>query len=305
MAATTSPATTPLRLTRGRRAALAVGVPVCLALVGSTGLSLVANFAEGSYPVSYTAPATTKALTLNMDGRLTITSTTASRATLTGTARYTFIRPALTEHAADGDTAVGYDCTIPVGNCELDAAVTIPATVTTLTAHSGSGDATVTGTTGPVTLSTGDGNLNIGHASGPLTLNTDSGNIQVSAITSATLSASSGQGDIRATGVTSATITANTDSGSIDGSGITTTAITASSGNGDIYITFAGAPPRDIRVNTDSGNIVLLLPPGSTKYDVKANTDNGSVSKQLPQAASSDHVITASTGNGNITISQQ
>ena len=310
---TTGPPTTgsratkgPLRPTRGRTAALVIGVPVCLALIGSAGLSLLASFAEGTYPVSYTAPATTRALTLNVDGKLTIRPAAAGPATLTGTARYAFVRAALTEHTAGTDTTVGpYHCPIPFGNCEFDATATVPATITTLTATSGSGDATVTGTAGPVKLSTGDGNLSVSHASGPLTLNTASGNIQVSAVKSATLSASSGNGDIRATGITSATIAANTDSGSIDESGVTATTLTASSGNGGIEIAFTGAPPRNVRVNTDSGNITLLLPPGSTRYHVTANTDSGSVDDRLPRNTSSGNVITATSGDGNITLLQQ
>jgi hypothetical protein len=295
---------TSFPMTRGRRAALIVGVPVCLALVASTGFSLVANLGEAKYPVNYTAPATTTALTLNVTGQLTIKPTTARQATLTGTAKYSVVRAALAEHTSGGTTTLGYGCAFPSGDCELDATVAVPATVTTLTAHSGGGDASVTGTTGPVKLSTGDGNLTVGHASGPLTLNTDSGSIQVSAIRSAALSASSGDGNIQATGVTSTTITASTNSGNIGGSGIATATITASSGDGDIEIAFTGVP-RDVRVNTNSGNITLLLPPGPTQYDVTASTDQGRVSDTLPRNTSSTHVITATSGAGDITISQQ
>jgi hypothetical protein len=302
---TGSPRTTgPLPLTRGRRVALAIGVPVCLLLVAYTGFGVVANFAEGKYAVSYTAPASTRALNLNVTGQLTIKPTAASQATLTGTARYSFVRAALAEHTSAGATSLGYGCEFPVGDCELDATVTVPATVTTLTASTGSGNATVTGTTGPVKLSTGDGNLSVSHASGPLTLSTDSGSIAVSAIRSATLFASSGDGSIQAAGVTSATITENTDSGNVDESGIVTTTITASSGDGNIEIALTGVP-GNVRVNTDSGNITLLLPAGATGYDVTASTDQGSVSDTLSQQKSSGHVITATSGNGDITLGYQ
>jgi hypothetical protein len=300
MAATTG----PFPMTGARRAALVIGVPACLLLVACTGLGFVADFAEGRYPVSYTAPASTKALTLNVTGQLTIKPTAASQATLTGTARYSVVRAALAERTSADTTTLGYGCEFPVGDCALDATVTVPATVTTLTAHSGGGNATVTGTTGPVNLSTGDGNLSVGHASGPLTLNTDSGSIQVSAIRSAALSASSGDGDIQAAGVTSTTVTADTDSGNIDGSGISAATINASSGDGDIVIKFTSVP-GDVRVNTNSGNITLLLPAGTTRYDVTASTDQGSVSDTLPRNASSTHVITATSGNGSITLSEQ
>lgn len=311
-AASPSPVTTgsprtvrPLPLTRGRRAALAIGVPVCLALVGWTGLSVLANFAEGSYLVDYPVPAATRALTMNVTGELTIRPTPAGQASLVGTARYPFVRAALSEHITGRSTTLGYQCAIPVGDCGLTATVAVPATVTALTAHSGSGNATVTGTTGPVTLSTGSGDLSVSNVLGPLALNTDSGNIGVSAIKSPTVSTSSGNGDIRASGVTSATMNANTDSGSITGSGITASAFTASSGNGDITITFTGTPPRDVRVNTNSGNVTLILPPGNTKYHVTAHTDSGAVNDSLPQGESATNEITATSGSGTIILEQQ
>jgi Putative adhesin len=308
MAVTSATSDTSFRMTGGRRAALFAGVPVCLALVAGLAFSLVADVGEGRYPVHYTAPAGTRALTLNVTGQLTIRPAAAGQATLSGTAVYSLARSKVTESTTSAGTAIGYHCPLPLGNCELDATVTVPPTVTALTANSGGGDATVRGTTGPVKLSTGDGNLSVSHASGPLTLNTGSGGIQVSAISkSATLSASSGDGSIQATGVTSTTITANTDSGSITGSGIATDTITASSGDGSIEIRFSSIP-GNVRVNTDSGNITLVLPPSHTVYHVTANTDSGNVSDTLPKSQRNDsapNTITASSGSGNITISQQ
>jgi hypothetical protein len=302
MAVTSAPS---FPLTGGRRAALLLGVPVCLALVAGTGFSLIGDVGEGRYPVSYAAPAGTKALTLNVVGQLTIRPTTAGQATLTGTAKYSLARSKLTESTTDSGTTIGYRCPIPTGDCELDATAAVPATVTTLTANSGSGDETVASIKGPVKLSTGNGNLSVSHTSGPLTLNTGSGSIAVSASDAATLSASSGNGDIQASGVTSTTITANTDSGSISGTGIATDTITASSGNGDIQITLTSVP-GNVRLNTNSGNITLFLPPGSTTYHITANSLSGSVSDAtVPQSTSSQHVITATSGSGNISIIQQ
>jgi hypothetical protein len=306
--ATSIPAPAPapsFPLTGGRRAALLVGVPVCLALVAGTGFSLIGDFGEGRYSVSYAAPASTTALTLNVVGQLTISPTTAGKATLTGTAKYSLAPSKLTESTTGSATTIGYRCPIPTGDCELDATAAVPATVTTLTASSGAGDATVTGITGPVKLSTGNGDLSVSHTSGPLTLNTGSGSIAVSASKSTVLSASSGNGDIRAKGVTSTTITANTDSGNISGSFIGTDTITASSGNGDIQITLASVP-GNVRLNTNSGNITLILPPGGTRYRIAANSLSGSVSDAtILQSPSSQHLITATSGSGNVSIVQE
>jgi len=331
-------------MTRGRRVALAIGLPVCLVLVAGTAFSLAGDIGMGRYPVNYAVPAGTKALTLNVDGQLTIRPATAGQAaTLTGTAKYSLVRSKLSESTTSSGTTIGYRCPIPTGDCELDATVTVPPTVTTLTANSGAGDATVTGTTGPVNLSTGDGNLSVSHASGPLTLNTASGSIDVKASTPATLSASSGDGNIQAEGVSAKAITANTNSGSIEVSDITSPAlsassgdgniqaggvsakaitantnsgsiswsgiaadkITASSGSGGIQITFTSVP-ANVRVNTNSGSITLVLPRGGTAYHIYANTLSGTVSDgTIPTVDSSGHVITATSGSGDISITEQ
>jgi hypothetical protein len=301
MAATTA----PLPMTAGRRAALVIGVPVCLLLVAAISASVVADLGVGSFPVSYRAPAATSALTVNVTGQLTIKPTAAHQATLVGTARYSIVRSSFTEHFSGGTATLGYGCPFPAGECELDATLAVPATVTALTANSGAGDATVTGTKGPVNVSTGSGDLSVTHTAGPLTLNTNSGSIQMSAIKSTALSASSGAGNIQADGITAKTIFANTDSGSIDESGITTTAINASTGNGSVRIVLAGVPDN-VRLNSNSGAITLVLPAGPTEYHVMANTDSGTVSDGgIPQNTSSSHVITASSGSGDITITEQ
>ena len=56
----------PPRMTPGRWVALAVAVPVALALIGWTGFSLVASVAQGSYPFSYTLPVHDGQLALNV-----------------------------------------------------------------------------------------------------------------------------------------------------------------------------------------------------------------------------------------------
>ncbi len=266
MAATMSPEITgPLPLTRCRRTALAIGVPVCLLLIAGTGLSLVADFGQGHYPVSYTAPASARSLSLTVAaGQLTVRPAASGRATLTGTARYSIIRSALSARTVSGATALRYHCPVPAGDCALDAALSVPGAMP-VSANTDGGNATVTGTTGPVTLSSG-GDLSADRTSGPLTMKTDGGTI-------------------RATGVRSASVTTST-------------------GGGSIEMVFTSVP-HDVRVNTSGGDITLVLPPGTTPYHVTAHTAGGSVSDTLPQNTSSSHVITATSGGGNITIRQQ
>jgi Toastrack DUF4097 len=300
---TVSPQTTdPFPLTRGRIAALVIGVPLCLLLVAYSGFDLLANFGQGRYPVSYKVPASARSLALNVAaGHVLIKQTASSQATLTGTARYSLVRSKVTESTANGQTAVGYRCYIPVGDCELDATVNIPAGLP-VTADTGGGDVTVTGTAGPVKLSTGGGDIAADHTTGPLTLNTSGGDISAAAISSATMTATTGGGNIDATGLNSTTVTARTSGGNIQASGVTSAALTASTGGGDITIVFTSVP-RDVLVNTSGGNITLVLPPGSTEYRVNTHTD-GSVTDSLRTntLSTSGNVITATSGGGDITL---
>jgi hypothetical protein len=279
------PTALPLPLTPGRRAALAIGVPVCLLLIAYGGFDLIANLGVGHFPVRYTAPASTKSLTVTTDGGQLSLRPTAGRVTLAGTARYTLIRSTFTARTADGNTALGYRCvTLPTEDCALDATISAPAAMP-VTASTAGGNASVAGLTGPVTLSLGGGNLSAGHISGPLSLNTSGGSVQLTAITSPTLTAATGGGNIQATGVSAAAVTART-------------------GGGDIEIVFSSVP-RDIQVNTSGGDITLVLPRGTTAYHVIATTSGGSIADSLPQQTSSPNVIAASTGGGNITIREQ
>ena len=255
-----------LPVTRGRRTALIIGVPFCLALVALTGLSLVANLGVGHYPVSYTVSAGIRSLAVNTSGgQILIRQAPAGRATINGTAKYSIVRSALTERTTGRVTTVGYRCPMPFGDCELDATVDDPAALP-VTASVAGGNATVTGTTAAVSVSSGGGDITAIRTAGPLKLNTSGGNIQASDVTSAT--------------------------------------VKATSGGGDIEIVFASVP-QDVTVSTSGGNITVVLPPGNAQYRVTAHTDGGNTSYPIPTSPSSTHVITATSGGGDITIRQR
>jgi hypothetical protein len=294
----------PLPLTPGRRAALAIGVPVCLLLIAYGGFDLIANLAVGHYPVRYTAPASTKSLSVTTDGGSLALRPTAGRVTLAGTARYTLIRSTLTERMVGTEAVVGYHCvTLPTGDCALDATISAPAAMP-VSASTAGGNASVTALTGPVTLSSGGGSLSAGHISGPLRLNTSGGNVQLTAITSPTLTAATGGGDIQAAGISSPAVTVTTSGGNIQATGVSAATVTARTGGGDIEIVFSSVP-RDVQVNTSGGDITLVVPRGTTAYHLNASTSGGSIADSLPQQTSSGNLISASTGGGNITLREQ
>jgi hypothetical protein len=274
-------AAAPLRMTGGRLAALVIGVPVCLALIATTALSLVADLGIGHYPVNYAIPAGARSVNVTLDGgQLAVKQTAANQATLTGTATYSLVRSKLTASTAGGKTVIGYRCPMPFGDCDLDTTLNAPAGMP-VSANTAGGNARVTGTTGEVTLTTRGGDVVADHTSGPLTMHTGGGNIKATAITSRSLSATTDGGDINATGIDSPIVTATTKGGNIE-------------------IGFTSVP-QNVSVDTSGGNITLILPPGSTRYNVSASTAGGSVNDSLTRGTS-NNTISATSAAGNITL---
>ena len=253
----------PLPMTRGRRVALALGVPACLALIGWGAFSIVGEIGQGHFPVSATIPVSGGHVTVHVGGgSLVLEQGAAGQAKLTGTAHYSLVRPTFMAQRVGSGVAFGYNCDLPVGNCGLDATVTVPAGTVTAISTDG-GDATVSGTTGDITLSSGGGDVTADHAAGDLTLTTDGGNINGTALTAAHL--------------------------------------TAGTGGGDIQIEFATVPDN-VRITSDGGNITLIVPRSTTQYKVNASSAGGNVNDSLPIDTYSAHTITATTGGGDVTL---
>ena len=310
MAAIAPPATTgspaprgPLPLTPGRVTALVIGVPVALGLIALTAFSLLAPFAGGRYHVSYTAPASTRSLTVNSSGgQISVQPTAADRVTLNGTARYSFIRSTFSAKTTGGDTSMNYHCApLPSSNCGLDATIGVPAGLPVNVSTDG-GNVSVSKISAPVTLHSAGGDLSADHVTGRVELSTDGGNIRLDAIT-APVTASTMGGDVDLADVGSHTVTIHTSGGNIRASGITSQYVTASTSGGDIDIVFTSVP-TSVDVGTSGGNITLVLPPGAVEYDVNAHTDGGNVSDGLAHNSPSNYKITANTGGGDITLRQ-
>ena len=252
-------------MTPARRIWLAIGVPVCLALVGWAGLSLVALVGQGQFTVSHDIPASTGRVNVNSSsGSIVLREVAGGQAKLTGTAHYSLVRPPFTTRVSTAGTDFGYNCNLPVGSCYLNATVSVPRGTAT-SVHTGGGNATAVGTTGDVTLTTSGGSLSAEGVSGELTLNTDGGDITATAISAARVS--------------------------------------AGSSGGNITVVFTSVP-ANVKVNTDGGNITIVVPPGSTHYHLTEHTDGGTTSARVPTDSSSPNVITATSSGGNISVSE-
>ena len=251
-------------LTRGRVLALIIGVPLVLAVIGWTALTAVAFAGQGSYPVNLDVRAPGGTAGVSVDSAdMTVVPGTAGHLRLTGTAHYSVVRSSVTWHRTRSGVTVTSRCRFPTGVCSADLTVAIPAGARALLSD-GSGDMTLRGLTGPVTAGSGSGNIDGSGLSGPrVTLD-------------------SGSGDIAITGLTS-----------LD--------VAASAGSGDISLVFTKVPSR-VRVSTSSGDVSVVLPRGPTLYRVSADTGSGNRSIGVPTSSASTHVITVSTGSGDISI---
>jgi Putative adhesin len=235
----TKPATA-LPLTRGRRVALAIGVPLCLALTANTGLSIVANVGRGTVPLSYRVPVTAGRVTVTASGgNVVLRQGSGRQASLVGTGSYSLVRPDVTERLAGGGAQFGYSCPVPEGTCELNATLSVPA-----------------GTA--VSVSTGGGSVSASGVSGDLALST-------------------GGGGIQATGVAAAQVTADTGGGGIS---IVFTQVPrdvhVSTGGGDITIVVPpGNAQYNVHANTDGGNPSVSVPANSTSRNVITATTGG------------------------------
>jgi putative adhesin len=174
----TGPVTSPprppadLRMTPGRWATLAIGVPIALVLIGWSAFSLVADIGGASFPVSTTIPVQNGRLVASTGGGdITVHQgrVSAGTARLTGKVEYSLVRPTFTVSAS----GISLHCRLPTGNCGLNATLDVPSH-TAVDLNTGGGNMQVTGIQGNVTLESAGGDVDGSGLSSPH-VTTDSG----------------------------------------------------------------------------------------------------------------------------------
>jgi Putative adhesin len=317
----------PLRMTPGRWLALAVAVPVALALIGWAGFSLVSSTARGSYPFSYAVPVQDGQVALSVNsGNVTLREAPgASAARLTGTVQYGLFRPDISEFTTPTGANLGLDCAGASslnGKCGANAALDVPAR-TAVTLWSNGGNIAASGFSSGMTLWAGGGNVMANNLAGNLQLDTGGGDLTASGLAgtlqigteggnvnagnwaaSGTMRVDTGGGDLNVDGLTG-DLQLDTEGGNVDASGVSSAATNMQSGGGDVTLAFSQAP-QNLQITAEGGNVTVILPPGDTKYDISTpDTSGGNVSYPASLASSASHrTITVDSGGGDITISQ-
>jgi len=246
-----------LRMTPARILTLVIGVPLVLALIGWTSFSVVAEFGQAGFPVSYTVPVDHGQLVADVaSGNVTVRSAAGTTAHLTGNVHYSLVRPDITSTITASRTTIGLNCHMQIGNCGLDATLYVPFT-TAVTLSTGGGDIAVGGTGGPVTLSSAGGNVSVSGVGGNASVSTGGGDLTASTLA----------GQLRF----------DTEGGNIDAYALTAPYLHAQSGGGDVTLVFT-KPPGNLDITSEGGNVNVILPHGATTYRVATTLDGGNLS---------------------------
>jgi hypothetical protein len=283
----TGPVTSPprppadLRMTPGRRATLAIGVPIALVLIGWSAFSLVASIGQASYPVSTTIPVQNgRVVASTGGGDITVHQGQASGGTarLTGKVEYSLVRPKFTVSGSD----ISLQCNMPTGNCGLNATLDVPS-------HTA------------VDLNTGGGNIRVSGIQGNVTLESAGGDVGISGI-GGTADVLSGGGNLTASGL-GGVLDFGTSGGDVDGSGLFSPHVTTDSGGGNVTLVFTKVPDY-VKVGSSGGDITIVVPRGNASYAIKSHASGGGYSPQVPTNDASRHTIQVDSGGGNISITE-
>jgi hypothetical protein len=273
---------TPLPMTKGRRLALLLGVPLALALIAWTGLTEVAYAGLGSYQVQLAVPVHGSTVTLSTSAAdVQVTQAAGSTLRLRGKARYSLVRSTVTWRTTPSGVIVSPRCHFFVGDCSFSFRAVLPP-----------GKRAV--------LSDGSGNLTLRGLTGPVSVGSGSGDVQANLLTG-TVSLQTGSGDISGNSLSGPRVTLKDGSGDVVIHGLASLDVVVSDGSGDIALTFSKVPSR-VRVSDSSGNVSVVLPPGPTHYQVNATTNSGNRTVTVPTNSGSAHTITVTDGSGDVSV---
>ena len=300
--------TAPLPVTRGRRWILAAGVPLVLAAGVPVGWAwvhaAVKNLAvhdQVGRSVAVSVPVSGGQIRVtDSNGDLSFRTAAGSRIVVRGRLSGSYVHPALHYRATVTGLALDPTCPVQYGPCSAHLAVTGPAGLP-VSVSTGFGTLRAAGLSGRIALTDTTGDLTVSRLTGDISLNDSFGELSATGLRGSRVELDNNSGDIRATGVAGDTRIRGSF-GNVTVTGLSAANVTVSNDSGDVTLRFATVPRR-VTVTDSFGNITLVLPPGTARYRVEARTTFGGRVVSVPQAPSAPNVITATNGNGDITIS--
>ncbi|MDQ1682186.1 MAG: hypothetical protein QOH99_727 [Frankiaceae bacterium] len=246
----------------GRRAALAIGVPIIAASVAWTGVGFAAL--AGRTTVTTTASYDVLGQHLSVsanDGDVAVRPSPDAQVHVTTTLRYGLHEPVVTRTLDATGLRVDGKCRWFEDHCSVNFEIAVPAGFAIDVSASG-GDVRATGLNGDARLSSSGGDVSVSAMSGNLTLD-------------------SGGGDVRATRLTSPHVL-------------------ATSSGGDVEVRFSSAPVAvDAR---SSGGDVGVHVPGGDSYRIQTSSSGGDVHMSVPRNDLAERSLTAQSSGGDVTM---
>lgn len=270
-----------LRMTPGRWIALAIGVPVALALIIGNGFSLVTDIGMSSYHVDRTIPLDHGRLVARTGGGdVTVRQGAVSggQAQLTGTVQYSLIRPDFTVNG----TGMDLHCRLFTGNCDLNATFAVPPG-TPLVLDTGGGNMNISGIQNTVMLTSSGGDVSLADSGSAATVDSGGGNLSLSRL--------------------GGKLTFTTSGGDVDGGDLTSPNVALDTGGGNVTLTFT-RPPADLSITSSGGDVTIVLPRGNTQYAISEDTAGGDYRNTVPSNDAAANKITVHSGGGNVSISR-
>ncbi|MFF7542760.1 DUF4097 family beta strand repeat-containing protein [Streptomyces canus] len=111
------------------------------------------------------------------------------------------------------------------------------------------------------------------------------------------LSISTGDGSVRVTD-SSGPLELHTGDGSMRAD-VTSRRVTARTGDGSLHLELGAVPDR-VETRSGDGSVTVELPKAT--YRVDAKTGDGGIDVSVPRSDSSDHVVSAQSGDGKVTV---
>ncbi|MFE6779866.1 DUF4097 family beta strand repeat-containing protein [Streptomyces sp. NPDC057702] len=147
-------------------------------------------------------------------------------------------------------------------------------------AHDGSVRAT--GFAHDMRITSSDGSVTVGGHRGSLDVRTGDGALRVEGVTGASVRLASGDGGVSATG-------------------LRVRVSELSAGDGSVRAVFERAP-ESVRGVVRDGSLVVEVPDDGERYAVRGRTGDGSRTVKVDQSRDARRVITASSGDGSVTV---
>jgi hypothetical protein len=243
-----------------------VGLVLVVVAVPAFALNIIGSAAYQPLAATqrvFSAPIAT--LTVHVDGGdVTVARGTGPDTVVTTTGVHGLTYPTDTEHVVGQRLDIGSNCGTTIFNdrCSRSYVVHVPSGVA-VTATSGQGTVRVSGMDRSVTAHSDQGDVAITGGSGSVEASSGQGSVTVSESSAASVSARSGQGDV--------------------------------------VVDLVAAPNR-VTATSGQGSVSVELPKGSQSYQVHANSGQGSVSNSVGDNPSSNRVVTATSGQGDVTV---